>query len=782
MPKRSSIVVIAPPERRAPLRLARRALALAGHATSVVWLICLSLLVAGERAIIADEPASESAAPSQGEAMFLERVAPLLQNRCLGCHRGLTARGGVSLATRAELFEGGDNGPVIVSGQPDESRLIEVLTGEPAEMPAEGAPLSADEVELLRDWVAAGAPWAEGRELQATGPRPAWWSLEPIRPVEPPASIDPAWVLTPVDAFIRAALSEQGLEPSPEADRRTLIRRLTFDLHGLPPTIDEVEQFLADSEPGAYERLVDRLLASPRYGECWARHWLDVVHFGETHGYDKDKRREHAWPYRDYVIQALNKDLPYGEFIRQQVAGDVGPQPDRRGIIATGFIAAGPWDFVGHVELGESTVEKAKTRSLDRDDMVATVMSSVCSVTIHCARCHDHPFDPFPQQDYYRLQAVFAGVDRGDRELPAPATGEEDQPKLVYAVRPIAPRTIRVLYRGNIEAPGDEVGPGSLSAIAELPSQFELAAEAGEGARRAALADWLTDPRNPLTWRSIVNRVWQFHFGAGLVDTPSDFGRNGSLPTHPELLDWLAGELLARGQSLKSLHRLLVTSRTYRQQSAPDLRSASSQGAASPTVGAESGEAPIADERARRDADNRWWWRAQRRRLEAEQVRDAVLAVSGKLDLTPGGPSFVTFDFEDDHSPRYRYNFADDPARFRRSVYRFLVRSVPDPFFESLDCADPSTLTPVRNTTLTALQSLALWNNPFMLRQAEYFAQRLAAESPTLELQIERMYRHALARPPRAEEAAACVAYARHHGLPAACRVMLNTSEFLFVD
>jgi hypothetical protein len=599
------------------------------------------------------------------------------------------------------------------------------------------------------------------------------------------------------------------LTPAPEADRRTLIRRLTFDLHGLPPSPEEVEAFVSDTAPDACERLVDRLLASPRYGERWGRHWLDVVHYGESHGYDKDKPRPHAWPYRDYVIRALNEDRPYARFIAEQLAGDILYPDEPDGIVATGFIAAGPWDFVGHVELREGTTDKDITRANDRDDMVTTVMSAFASVTANCARCHDHKFDPIPQRDYYGLQAVFAGVDRADRsydpdptvhrrrralaaarrEVEAGLAGAKTEDlelklrdletqitalppaRLVYAAASDfapsgaftpsrGPRPVHLLKRGDVRSPGDLVAPGALSCVPGLERHFALADPSDEGSRRAALARWLADPRNPLTWRSIVNRVWHYHFGRGIVDTPGDFGLMGSTPTHSELLDWLAAWFLEHGGSLKRLHRLILASAAYRQSSR----------------GGGEGE--------RIDPENAYLWRMHRARLDAESLRDAILFVSGTIDLTPGGPPASHFRFHDDHSPVYDYAAfdVDDPASRRRSVYRHIVRSVPDPLMECLDSPDPSLLTPKRNTTITALQALAVLNSPFAVRYAEHFAERVRKLRDGVPDQVELASRLALGRPPRPEEAALLAAHAAEHGLESLCRVLLNANEFIFID
>ncbi len=587
-----------------------------------------------------------------------------------------------------------------------------------------------------------------------------WWSLQPLARPAVPAVKDKKWVRSTIDAFILAKLEAKGLQPAAAADRRTLIRRVTYDLHGLPPTPAEVDAFVGDTAADAYEKALDRLLASPRYGERWGRFWLDVVHYGDTHGYDKDKRRDHAWPYRDYVIRAFNDDKPYMRFIKEQLAGDVLYPDDPDGTIATGFIAAGPWDFVGQVELREGTVDKEKTRLLDRDDMVSNTFSTFTSLTVHCARCHDHKFDPIPQKDYYRLQAVFAGIDRGDRPYYAKDDLARKLPAgQVYAVVPIAPRPIYVLKRGEVEKPGAKVNAGSLSCVTSLDPHFKESDK--EGPRRAALAEWIASPDNPLTWRSIVNRVWQTHFGRGLVDTPNDFGRNGSLPTHAELLDWLAVEFRDNGGSFKKLHRTILLSATYQQASANNAA------------------------HAKIDGDNRYLWRQNRVRLDAESVRDSLLALGGKLDVKMGGPGFELFRFKDDHSPVYDHTALEkiqDPATYRRTVYRFTVRSVPNPFLDCLDCADPNINTPVRNTTLTALQALALLNDPFLFKQAEYFAERVQKAGDDPAKQIDAAYRLAFGRLPAPTERDALVGYVKKHGLVAACRVLLNANEFVFID
>ncbi|BDC48258.1 hypothetical protein F183_A05740 [Bryobacterales bacterium F-183] len=766
--------------------------------------------------------AAETSAPPD----FDKQVKPILASRCEPCHRP----GGklVAMSTIDDARKAGN-------------RIVDAISGDPPRMPKGGKPLAASEVDVIRKWVAS-----EG----------TWWSLRAL-----PAQIDKSQT---IDTFIAAGLAKAGITASPEADRRTLIRRLYVDLHGMPPTLAEVEAFVADKDPQAYEKLVDKLLASPRYGERWARHWLDVAHYGDSHGYDKDKPRNNAWPYRDWVIDAFNSDKPYKRFIQEQIAGDILFPADAKALTATGFLAAGPWDFVGHAELKEGSTEKDNTRLLDRDDIVAQVMSSFTSMTVHCARCHDHKFDPIPQEDYYNLQAVFAGVDRADRpfdEDPAvfaqrrdlmekrreaqlklqpwldkvefakspaidaltdriqdgkllmvhmgtpktPAEAEEKKrlqdrvtadtakrkelvdalvgqstydaiskyeaeakaideqiaalpkPRFVYAPAayfprmgtfrpPLEPRPVHVLNRGSVTAPGKLAHPAALRVVNTVPFP-------NQGDRRAALAEWLSSDANMLTWRSVVNRVWHYHFGSGIVDSPNDFGRMGGKPSHPELLDWLAVWFRDDAQgSLKKLHRLIVTSKAYRQSS------------------------QHRDDAAKIDGDNRLLWRMNRTRLDAESTRDAVLQAAGVLDLTMGGPAVRMFAFKDDHSPVYDYAKFDPatPGAYRRSIYRFTVRSAPDPFMDRLDCPDPSVLTPARTTTLTAVQALVMWNDPFMIRIARELAN--AAKTP------EEAVRRVLLRNPTAEEKTAFAAYTQQHGLENLCRLLLNTNEFLFVD
>jgi mono/diheme cytochrome c family protein len=732
---------------------------------------------------------------------FVKDVRPIFAASCYSCHGDKKRKGDLRLDRKASALRG----EIIVPGKSAESPLIQRVAGLGADtkMPPKGPGLTAEQVGILRTWIDGGAVWPD----EATSGQTDHWAYRPLRDPPVPAVKQRDWLRTPIDAFVLAKLEAVGLTPSPPADRRTLIRRLSFDLIGLPPTPTEIDAFLADASPDAYEKVVDRLLASPHYGERWARHWMDVIHFAETHGHDQDVPRDNAWPYRDYLIRSFNDDKPYARFVEEQIAGDFLYPNDPQSIVATGFIAAGPWDESSLRDIREDSIDRKIGQYLDRDDMVTTTLSTFASATVHCARCHDHKFDPIAQKDYYSLQAVFAGVDRADRafDLDPQVTRtrkalRERQAKLspvmvvglpglvlqgVMGARLAALppeqhvfagtsdfkaqgsfkpaqgcRPVHVLRRGNIKEPGERVGPGALTFVPGLESRFQLAQPDDEGSRRAALAKWLSDPKNVLTWRSIINRVWHYHFGRGIVATPNDFGRMGATPTHPELLDWLAVHFRDRGGSLKELHRLIVTSAVYRQSSRhrPDY--------------------------ARIDADNQYLWRMNRGRLDAESVRDAVLRVTGKLDPKMGGPSIKQFAQSPGihRTPKVDYQAfdVDSPGSYRRSVYRFLFRTLPDPFMDTLDCPDASQFTPVRSSSVTALQALAMLNDRFMVRQSEHFAARIA-KAGGLGKQIESAYLLALGRPPTAQETSRLADYAKKHGMANVCRLILNSNEFLFV-
>ncbi len=891
------------------------------------------------------------------------------------------------------------------------------------------------------------APESEARAVQAragAGARSGSdaWSLRPVHRPDPPLVQDASWCRNPLDRFVLVGLESRGLRPSSEADRRTLIRRLSVDLIGLPPSADEVARFVADSDAAAYEKLVERLLGSPHYGERWARHWLDVVRFGESDGFERNATRPNAWPYRDWVIRAFNADMPYGEFCRWQIAGDVLRPGDPDAARATGFLIAG----VHNAVLGNDMM-RAVARQDELEDLVAAVGQTFLGLTVNCARCHDHKFDPITQRDYYRLASALSGVEHGERDLRIPAiqadlarlepeiatlkrelaaiedpvrrsllaerhgadvpvapatplaawdfrAGPHDQlgsldveplgdvrfseagavldgktawlrsaplareltektleawvrldnltqsgggvmtvatrdgarfdaivfaekepgrwmagsdsfnryqpfdgpsedqarehpvhvaityqadgtitgyrngrpygrsyrssaaasfqaqetvvafgcrhepaggnkmlagvlvkarlydralseddvrvsaelgdyvteqdlvarlaPELrarraglrdrladrsaeyarlraraavkTYAALSRQPELTRLLARGRVTEPGEVVPPGGIPAVSGPPADFGLTADAPEAERRRKLADWITDPRNPLFGRVIVNRLWHYHFGTGIVETPNDLGSNGGQPSHPELLDWLAAELAAQGQSLKALHRLIVTSSSYRQASQPRPE-------------------PLAV-----DGDSRLVWRKKPLRIEGEVLRDAMLAVAGLLNPELGGRGFS--DYREYFNNGTTYFDPIDPAGpafDRRSVYRFLPRGGNQGLLDAFDCPDPSSAAPRRFVTTTPLQALALLNGSFTLRMADAFAARLESEVPggetaTMDARIERAWQIAFQRDPEPAERALARQLVTQHGLRALCRGLFNANEFLTAE
>ena len=856
------------------------------------------------------------------------------------------------------------------------------------------------------------------------------WAWQPLQGTEGSSARS-------VDSFIEEKLKKNGLKVSQEADQRTLIRRLTHDLHGLPPTPEAVDAFLADKSFDAHEKLVDRLLDHPRFGERMAQHWLDLAHYADTHGFERDKRRPNAWRYRDYVIKSFNEDKPYLRFLKEQIAGDVIWPEDADANVATGFLAAGPWDFVGQVET-KSPVLRRSARALDLDDMATQVFTSTQAVTLNCARCHDHKLDPISQEEYFRVSAVFAGNRRDDRtiseaglkayekekrrltkelddaqfelaqslgdgldladivgggngtgngakghgldprsakvqtrhfgglgnvatnkfnpspfdfvdgvfiadgkggsaKIPVSSTGLSvtglpktsgnawdmirngpvasqhstklggidfkdanqsllgihanagitfsldafrkalDQAELRFTaqvgyfgaggnfrasawvvidgkieesfkkitrtdglqsidlaisadsqfltlistdgengysmdqvgfgnpmISPASPKnakpqelarieelrdsvrklrnqleklgtppkfygvvktktmeSIRIQERGEPESPvGEPLAPGALAALQMLdPELTDI--KATETKRRLALANWITHENNPLTYRVIANRLWQWTFGHGLVTTPSDFGFGGDRPSHPELLDWMANRLRENKGSLKSLIREIVLSKTYRQQS---IFSDQNPG-------------------VRKDTANRLLWRQNPRRMDAETIRDSVLLVSGKLNDQRGGPGFEDFAYKQAYAPEYNYITADSPKLWRRSIYRFVVRTTPNRFMTTLDCPDPANFTPKRLNTTTPLQSLALYNNDFMLRQARYLSERIEQSAgPKPETQVDQAFRLVFNRPPNQEEIKISKSVVARDGLFVLCRSLLNANEFVYFD
>jgi hypothetical protein len=579
------------------------------------------------------------------------------------------------------------------------------------------------------------------------------WSFS--RVIRPPVpcvlSID--WPRHAIDCFILEKLEQADLLPAEEADRQTLIRRLSFDLVGLPPSPDEVAEFVDDSDPAAYEKLVDRLLASVHFGERWGSHWLDVVRYAESSGFETNQPRPNAWPYRDYVIRAFNEDLPYNRFVIEQLAGDALGVP-----AATGFLVAGARDGVKSSE----PVLTATQRADELHDLVNTTGTAFLGLSIGCARCHDHKFDPIPQADYYAVKAVFAGVHHGDRdwrqdrELREPRPAGMDLPPVIYAGIFGAAEVVYRLDHGDAMRPQDPIAPGVLSHVG---GRVTLPADALDVDRRLALGRWIAHSRHPLTARVIVNRLWQHHFGDGLVASPSDFGMNGAAPSHPELLDWLAAELVARRWSLKAIHRLIVLSSTYRQSSVPNPTS------------------------MRCDAGTRLLWRYPPRRLEAEPLRDAVLAVSGQLNLKMGGPGFDLFEPNDNYVKVYNPKTRFGPDEWRRMVYQSKPRMQLDDTFGAFDCPDAGQIAPRRTNSTTPLQALNLLNSPFMIEQSRFFAERLLRESGSdIHEQVRRAFWLAFQREPTADEMMASETLILDGGLLTFCRALFNANEFVIIN
>ncbi|NQV24802.1 MAG: DUF1553 domain-containing protein [Rhodopirellula sp.] len=975
------------------------------------------------------------------ELEFERDVAPLLAAKCVECHSGNAPKGGIDLSTKSGLLKGGETGVAVEAGKPDDSLLWHRVADD--EMPPRH-PLSEREKATLRNWISGGAKWTGGdidRFRYTSDSRAGydWWSLQPVRKVSPPLIGKTDWPRNSIDNFVLKRLIENQLSPSKQATARKQLRRLYFDLIGLPPSPEVVATFVAAPTDEAYLKIVDELLASQRYGERWARHWLDVVRFGESNGFERNAPRTNFWYYRDWVINSLNNDMPYDEFARMQLIGDL-LKPGPEGAASTGFLVAG----IHNTTVGGSERMKKLARQDELEEVIAAVGQTFLGLTVNCARCHDHKFDPIKQTEYYQLISTISGMNHGERverteaesrklaelsaelavaakklstfdghvrneilaarkkgeikqatppkpfaqwnfdndlndsigslhgkivgsakleggalvvdgksyvettivptelkektleawvqvdtldqsgggaiSLETPGGGifdaivyaerekrrwmagsngfvrtesfnaaEEDeaakqivhvaivykadgtiigyrngQPygspirksglqtyaangsqvlfglrhspgggnrflsgcihkaslydtalsseavaasagtdsdyvsdeelvdwltpenmkeratlkslvttltekrqqveaasnRNIYTMNPGKPAEIRFLTRDDIEQEGEVVSPGAVASVSGVSAAFGLTPAASDAERRKKLADWITSPDNPLFARVIVNRIWQYHFGSGLVTTASDFGFNGGQPSHPELLDWLVGQFKTNGLRLKPLHRLIVTSATYRQGS------------------------PINHVAQKIDADNRLLWRKAPRRLEAEVVRDAILSASGKLNATMGGPGFQDVKLVPNNGTTYYEPFdADGDEFFRRTIYRFTPRGGRSALLDTFDCPDPATAAPRRAVTTTPLQALSLLNNSFVLRMSNYSAERIAIESGTdPSKQIERAWQLTLARSPNDSERQASERLATQHGLPALCRGLFNVNEFVLVD
>jgi hypothetical protein len=790
-----------------------------------------------------------------GVGFFEKQIRPILVESCYNCHsgNGKSPMGGLRLDSRALLLKGGAHGSALVPGKPEESLLLKAVgyTNKSLQMPPQGR-LSAARIALLTEWVRMGAP--DPRESGPPAAKPMGmsveegrrhWAFQPLRRVTPPLVKNDAWRRTPIDRFILAQLEAKGLKPNPEADRRTLLRRAYFDLIGLPPTPEEVQAFRNDPSPDAYEKLIDRLLASPHYGERWGRHWLDLARFAESHGYEQDYDRPYAYQYRDFVIKALNADMPYDRFVRWQLAGDEVAPDDPMALMATGFLAAG----THATQITKNQVEKERYDELD--DMLSTTSTTFLGLTIGCARCHNHKYDPIPNRDYYRMLSTFTTTVRSEMDVNMDPEGyrqakaafdtahaplitdlrryeraqlpqrmdqwlkargyritDKDRTALLAWYRTLDPEWQRLnglvqshltkappvpnqkvlicsegvpavrthtqggdfleqtyfLKRGDPNNKDGVATQSFLQVLMRTPDgekrwQAAPPKDWRTSYRRRSLANWITDTDDGagrLLARVIVNRLWQHHMGRGIVATPSDFGTQGERPTHPDLLDWLATELIRNGWHLKPIHKLMMMSAVYRQSDASH-----------PTA-------------ARLDPNNRLCWRHPRQRLEAEVIRDSMLAVSGTLDTTMYGPGTL------------------DEKQRRRSIYFFVKRSRLIPAMMLFDAPNALQSIALRASTTVAPQALMLMNSPMVRECAQSLARRAApAKAVSFLDALPAAYRIALGRAPTEQERADALLFlnrqaasyqaaghadAARMALEDFCQVLLGLNEFLYID
>ena len=777
---------------------------------------------------------------------FAREVRPLLVKRCLACHDAEHAKGGLRLDSREAALKGGKSKQTTLTpGAPAKSELIKRITTHDADelMPPKGGALTSAQIALLTRWIAEGANWPAASEIKH------WAFVPPIRPAVP-AVKNKAWARNPIDHFILAKIEERGWQPSPAAEKRVALRRVFLDLTGLPPTLGEQDTFLADKSPDAFSKLVDDLLSRTSYGERWGRHWLDLARYAESNGYERDAAKPSVWRYRDYVISAFNTDKPYDRFIREQIAGDELPDANAETLIATGFHRLGPWD--------DEPADSLQDRADQVDDMIRTTSQAFLGVTLGCARCHDHKFDPLTARDYYSLAAVFAPLKRtqsGRSDLDAPAgtraelavLAERDQrmaaltnalksasaelrrelatttevaltelrratpdlPRGYFPSEPssAAPKSF-VLLRGSAHNLGPEVFPAVPVALTAKQPSFP-ASDEFTTRRRFTVANWIASADNPLTARVLVNRVWQHHFGEGLVRTASDFGLIGTAPTHPELLDWLADWFVKEGGwSVKKLHRLILASATWQQASGN--AEGGMRNAESGTLRASAIPHSALRIAHSEDPENLLLSRFPYRRLEVEAIRDSMLAVSGRLNPRVGGPSMYPEvpkeAFAGSSDPDKIWKPFDETDASRRTVYAFLKRSFMVPMLEVLDVCDTTQSSDKRAVTSVAPQALTLFNGAFVNRQARHFADRLRREvGANLDAQIERAWRLALVRPPKTGELTAMRRFlaeetanqtkestasgkpvssegAVHAALTQMCRVVLNLNEFVYPD
>ncbi len=803
-------------------------------------------------------------------ADLAEEANAILKQNCQMCHGAAIQQSGLDLRSRDKILLGGERGAAVTGASLQGSWLWRLVTHEIKPFMPPGSKLAEEQIEVLRKWILAGAPMPVSaasdeeaerlKALQALEERPiteeerAWWAfVSPKRPAVPSASGNP------IDAFLNAEIEKRGLTKSPPVDRRTLVRRAYLDLTGLPPSPAEVDEFVSDSSPDAWKNLVERLLESPHYAERWGRHWLDLVHYADSGGYERDFDWPTMWRYRDYVINAFRSDLPYDQFVREQIAGDEIAPESREANIATGYLRM----------VLDNNIKDERTRMDELDDNIATTAQTFLAMTAHCARCHNHKFDPIAQKDYYQMQAVFFSTKEVDyplvsdevvarykqaeeavkdaqkplrgrlKELEKPhrevlfqarldtlpayyrtawetpaekrttaqrlnarqvealynqilptdmvarmsedELGEyrstEEAIKDLEATRPEMYPTARAisedgrdplpsyfLHRGDPGTKGSQMAPGVLQVAARQQPEFSAAPESATSSwRRRHFAEWIASPDNPLTARVMVNRIWQHHFGEGIVRTPSNFGKTGEQPSHPELLDWLATEFVDSGWSVKHMHRLMLASETY-QMSSLDIA-----------------------ENLAKDGGNRYFWRQSRNRHEAEVIRDQIMAVAGTLNRDVGGPAVRPFIdprlFQESTDRTWPGLVVGDPGSWRRSVYVFSKRSIRYPMFEAFDQPDMVSSCSKRTRSTVAPQALLLMNNAEVLLQAKYFAQRVTVEAGAdIGAQVDWAFMLALSRSPLPEERERAIAFLESTptGLVDFCQTLFNLNEFLY--
>ena len=832
----------------------------------VGWMVTASM---GADAVkIADVPKDNLPTPSKESIAFFDAsVKPLLDANCAKCHGGEKIKGGLVLFDQESILKGGDTGSAVNLQKPAESLLLKAISFDDPElqMPPKKK-MSAEEQTIFKKWIEMGLPMTQlstprtavaetvkKREMEVNAENMKFWSFQPNQHPEIPKVKNASWIKSPVDAFVLAKLEAHQLQPNGPASKLTMIRRAYYDLTGLPPTPAEVESFLKDESPDAYPKLIEKLLASPRYGEKWARHWLDVVRYAETNSFERDNPKPNAWRYRDYVIDAFNSDKPYDQFVTEQIAGDEMPHPTAAGITATGFLRLGLWD--------DEPADRLQAKFDEFDDIVTTVAQSFIGLTVNCARCHNHKIDPIPQKDYYQLLAFFRGLrpngtapenvlteivpdslvkaasdedlavmqrteqlqqeinkiespviaqlPKGAEKLPKLRQKRQEflNPRVKKEIgedpfkhyeqlvkeltelesrapsKPLAlsakevgpnPEPTFILSRGNAHVQGAQVQPGFISILnppaAEIPVVMAGAKSSG---RRSVLAKWLTSPTNPLPARVMANRIFQHHFGRGIVKSPNDFGNGGDRPTHPELLDFLADEFVKGGWKIKSMHRMIMLSNTYQMSST-----------AQPTALA-------------KDPGNDLFWRFDMRRLTAEEVRDSILAVDGSLNLEMAGPGVYPVIpqavLAGQSVPGRGWGHSTPQQAARRSIYIHQKRSLVVPILSSLDAADNDSTCPARFTTTQSTQALSLMNSDFTNSQAAVLMKRIAKEAGNDDAaQIKLALNLALCRQPQKAEVERGQKFiaslqselkaSHEEAMKQFCLLVLNLNEFFYLD